>query len=264
MLEVSALYYYPIKSLRGLAVDSAFVERRGLQGDRRMMVVDPDGMFLTQREIPKMALVSPAIKDERLTLSAAPKENLVVPLDERGRRYSVQVWDDVCEAADLGDAAAGWLSEFLGRQVRLVRMTDDFVRKVNPKYAVAPDDRTGFSDGYPILIISEASLADLNSRLETPLPMNRFRPNLVVRGCAPFAEDTWKRIRVGEVEIAVVKPCGRCEITTTDQDTAVRGKEPLKTLATFRRIDGKAMFGQNAIPLNEGRIKVGDEIEILK
>jgi hypothetical protein len=147
--------------------------------------------------------------------------------------------------------------------VRLVHIADGFKRRLNPQYAVSEDDHTGFADGYPILIISEESLAELNARLETPLPMNRFRPNLVVRGCDPFAEDTWKQIRIGKVEMAIVKPCPRCVVTTIDKETLVTSKEPLKTLNTFRKQVGGAMFGQNVIPLNEGRLNVGMTVEVL-
>lgn len=164
---------------------------------------------------------------------------------------------------DQGDEAAAWFSDWLGASVRLVHFADGYMRKLDPRYAVNADDHTGFADGYPILIISAESLRELNSRLERPLPMNRFRPNLVVKGCRPFEEDVWKQIRIGGVELAIVKPCPRCVVTTIDQETLAEGKEPLRTLHKFRQQAGGAMFGQNTIPLNEGRIRAGDEAVIL-
>ena len=145
-----------------------------------------------------------------------------------------------------------------------MHIADGFKRKLNPDYAVNPDDHTGFADGYPILVVSEASLQDLNSKLVSPLPMNRFRPNILVKGCGPYAEDAWKRIKIGEIEMALVKPCARCVVTTIDKETLEKNKEPLKTLSTYRKQKGGAMFGMNVIPLNEGEIKVGMNVEILE
>ena len=167
------------------------------------------------------------------------------------------------QAIDQGDEAAGWFSDWLGTPVRLVHIADGYIRRVNEKYTISPDDHTGFSDGYPILLASEESLQDLNTHLETPVPMNRFRPNLVVKGCEAFAEDTWKRIRIGEVELAVVKPCARCVVTTIDKETLEKSKEPLKTLGKYRRHELGAIFGQNVIPLNEGRLRLGMNVEVL-
>ncbi len=167
------------------------------------------------------------------------------------------------QAIDQGDTAAKWFSDWLGTSVRLVHMAAGYLRKLNEKYAINNDDHTGFADGYPILLTSEESLEDLNMRLDTPVPMNRFRPNIVVKGCEPFAEDTWGRIRIGKIEMAVVKPCARCVVTTIDKDTLQKSKEPLKTLASYRTQEGGAMFGQNVIPLNEGRLRLGMNVEIL-
>lgn len=265
MLSLSSLTYYPIKACRGFQVDSAFVERMGLENDRRMMAVTPEGKFLTQRQLPSLALVTPTLNDgDTVTLSASDKAALSIPIKRTGKRILVDIWKSKgVQAIDQGDDAAAWFSEYLDQPVRLVRIADDYQRRLNPKYAVNPDDHTGFADGYPILIISEASLDDLNARLESPLPMNRFRPNLVIRGCEPYAEDSWKRIRIGEVELAVVKPCARCLVTTIDKETLARSKEPLKTLAAYRRHPSGVIFGQNAIPLNEGRLETGAPVEVL-
>ncbi len=264
MIQLSGLTYFPIKACRGFDVDSTFVERMGLANDRRMMLVTPEGKFLTQREHPRLALVTPTLADGVVTLSAPNFDSMRFPVLSSGPTYPVDIWKSSGVAAvDQGEEAAQWFSDWLGASVRLVHIADGYIRKVSATHAVTPDDRTGFADGYPILIASDESLADLNARLETPVPMNRFRPNVVVRGCEPFAEDTWKRIRIGGVELAIVKPCARCVVTTIDKETLAQSKEPLKTLNTFRKQEAGAMFGQNVIPLGEGRLELGMSVEIL-
>ncbi len=265
MITISNLTYYPIKACRGFDVPASKVERMGLEHDRRMMVVTPDGGFLTQREHPRLALITPTLQNDSLTLSAPNFDSLQIGIQTSGTPTPVDIWASKgVDAIDQGDEAAAWLSDWLGISVRLVHFADGYMRNVNPEYAVNADDHTGFADGYPILIISEESLQDLNSRLDSPVPMNRFRPNLVVKGCEPFAEDTWKRIRIGGVEMALVKPCARCVVTTIDKETLEKNKEPLKTLSRYRRHELGAIFGMNAIPLNEGKIEIGMEVEILE
>jgi uncharacterized protein YcbX len=264
MISLSGLIYYPIKACRGFEVDSANVERMGLQYDRRMMVVTPEGEFLTQREYPKLAWVTPTLKDGALTLCAPDFDSIKVNIQTSGTSQPVDVWHSKgVQAIDQGEEAAGWFSAWLGRAVRLVHIADGYKRKLNPQYAVNADDHTGFADGYPILIISEESLEDLNSRLETPVPMNRFRPNVVVKGSEPFAEDTWNQIRIGDVKLSIVKPCARCVVTTIDTETLEQGKEPLKTLGKYRKHELGAIFGQNVIPLNGGRLQLGMSVEVL-
>lgn len=263
-ITISSLIYYPIKACRGFEVESANVERMGLQHDRRMMVVTPKGGFLTQREFPRLALVTPKFQDGSLELSALDYDSLRLRVQATGIPFLVNVWKSKgVHAIDQGEEAAQWFSEWLGTNVRLVHIADGYIRRVNEQYAVNEDDHTGFADGYPILLASEEGLADLNSRLESPVPMNRFRPNIVVRGCAPFAEDTWNRIKVGDVNLAVVKPCARCVVTTIDKDTLEKSKEPLKTLGKYRKHELGAIFGQNVIPLNEGTLQVGMNVDIL-
>jgi hypothetical protein len=228
-----------------------------------MMLVDPDGRFLTQRELPRLALIEPCLTDGQLTLAAPGVADFALTVSDDGPRGPVAIWRDTVLAVDQGDAVADWFSAFLATPVRLVRLAEDHVRRVDPAYARRPDDQTSLSDGYPFLLISEASLDDLNGRLEWPLEMRRFRPNIVVAGCPPYAEDTWRQISIGSVCFDVVKPCGRCAITTTDQETAVRGKEPLRTLATYRTVDGKVMFGQNLLYDGAGTIRVGDQVTLL-
>jgi uncharacterized protein YcbX len=264
MITISSLIYYPIKACRGFEVDSARVERMGLQHDRRMMVVTPEGGFLTQREFPRLALVTPKLQNGTLELSAPNFDSIQVGIQTTGVHVSVDVWKSKgVQAIDQGEEAAQWLSDWLGREVRLVHFADGYRRKVSPDYAVNADDHTGFADGYPILLTSEEGLQDLNSRLENPVPMNRFRPNLVVKGTQPFAEDGWNRIRAGDVTLAVVKPCARCEVTTIDKITLDTSKEPLKTLGKYRKHKLGAIFGQNVIPLNEGNLRLGMSVEVL-
>lgn len=240
------------------------MERMGLEHDRRMMVVTPEGEFLTQREHPRLALVTPKLENGTLELSAPIYDSLRIRIQSSGTPWLVNVWKSKgVDAIDQGEEAADWFSDWLGVPVRLVHIADGYKRLVNEECAVHDDDHTGFADGYPILLTSEEGLQDLNSRLESPVPMNRFRPNLVVKGCKSFEEDTWNRIRIGDVELAVVKPCARCEVTTIDKDTLERSKEPLKTLGKYRKQKLGAIFGQNVIPLNEGRIQLGMTVEVL-
>jgi uncharacterized protein YcbX len=264
MITLSNIIYYPIKACRGFEVDSACMERMGLEHDRRMMVVTEQGQFLTQREHPRLALVTPKLSDGTLELSAPDYDSIQLGIQTSGTSWPVDIWKSKgVHAIDQGEEAARWFSDWLGTAVRLVHFADGYKRRVNEEYAVNADDHTGFADGYPILLTSEEGLQDLNSRLETPIPMNRFRPNLVVRGCEPFAEDTWNRIRVGDVELAVVKPCARCVVTTIDKETLEQSKEPLKTLGKYRKHKLGAIFGQNVIPLSEGSVRLGTSVEVL-
>ncbi len=265
MITLSNLTYYPIKACRGFDVTELRVERMGLANDRRMMVVTLEGEQVTQREYAKLAWVIPTLSNGSLTLSAPNFDSIQFAIQKMGTTWPVNIWKSKgVSAIDQGDESAQWFSDWLGTSVRLVHIASGIQRKLNLDFAVHADDHTGFADGYPILIISEASLQDLNSRLDSALPMNRFRPNIVVKGCEPFAEDTWKRIRIGDIEMALVKPCARCEVTTIDKETLERNKEPLKTLARFRKHELGAIFGMNTIPLNEGEIKVGMSVEVLE
>jgi len=261
---ISSLIYYPIKACRGFEIESTQVERMGFQDDRRMMVVTPEGDQVTQREHSKLAWVLPKLKDGAITLSAPNFDSIQFNVQTIGITQPVNIWKSLgVQAIDQGDESAQWFSDWLGESVRLVHIADGHKRMVNEIYSVYPDDHTGFADGYPILIISEESLQDLNSRLDEPVLMNRFRPNLVVKGCEPFAEDTWNKIKIGDVELAIVKPCARCVVTTIDKETLVQKKEPLKTLAKYRNHELGAIFGQNVIPLNGGRLQLGMNVEVL-
>ena len=264
-IAVTALYRYPIKSCAGTPLDRAELDPRGIRHDREYLIVAAaTGHFLTQRELPRMALIHPAIDGDALRIAAPGMPTIAVrPLHE-GEARQVTVWRDACPAVDQGPEVAAWLSAFLGTDCRLVRMADDHVRRVDPAYATSERDQVGFADGYPLLLISQESLADLNARLPEPLPMNRFRPNVVVAGGgAPYVEDGWRRLRIGPVDFAVVKACARCTITTTDQQTAERGKEPLRTLAKYRRGRRGVLFGQNLIHAAAGELRIGDGVTVV-
>jgi uncharacterized protein len=264
MIEISSLIYYPIKACRGIEVESAHVERMGLENDRRMMVVTPAGEFLTQREVPRLALVTPALQGDTVVLSAPNYDVIQIGIQKTGTPIPVNIWRSKgVQAIDQGQEAAAWFSDWLGVDVRLVHFAEGYQRRVNERWAVRDDDHTGFADGYPILLTSEEGLQDLNLHLEHPVPMNRFRPNVVVKGCEPFAEDSWNRIRVGDVELAVVKPCARCAVTTIDKETLEQSKEPLKTLGKYRKQALGAIFGQNVIPLKEGCLELGMNVDVL-
>lgn len=264
-MHLSELHVYPVKSCHGIDPARWDLDAFGLRHDRGWMVVDEAGRFLTQRELPRLAVVTTAIDGERVVLRAPGRADLALPLaGTRPADVQIEVWRHEGPATDGGDAAARWMSEHLGRPVRLVATPREHARPVSRDW-FAGDARTGFSDGYPLLLISEGSLEDLNARLAKPLPMERFRPNLVVGGAAPYEEDLWKRVRIGDVELAVVKPCSRCTITTTDQQTGARdGTEPLRTLATYRKTELGVLFGQNVVHLASGTLEVGAPVEVLE
>lgn len=263
-LRVDGLYCYPVKSCGGTSLVTATVGPRGIVGDRQWMVVDETGQFVTQRELHRMALVSPRLDTGRLELTAPGMPLLTVKPAVRADRVDVSIWSDRCAAIDEGPSAAEWLSAFLGVRCRLVRFPEDATRGVDPEYA-GPDDQVGFADGFPFLLASCASLDDLNRRLARALPMNRFRPNIVVSGGDAFQEDRWKRIRIDGITFGVVKPCARCVITTVDQTTGEAAREPLRTLATFRTVAGRGvMFGQNLVHDQSGVLHVGAEVAVLE
>lgn len=256
------LYRYPVKSMRGNAFASLPVGERGFVGDRQWMVVDADGRFLTQRQQARMCLVEVGSSDEGALELVAPGMSPIRPRVLPGERADVVVWSDTIEAECTDPETDRWLSAFLGVACRLVRFADDRTRPVDQAYA-GPADQVGFADGFPFLLISEASLQDLNARLDRPVPMQRFRPNLVVSGCEPFEEDRWRRIRIGPLTFRVVKPCSRCIIPTIDIDSAERSAEPLRTLMSYRRRDNRVYFGQNLIHDGIGMLARGMPVEVI-
>jgi len=268
MPSLSGLYRYPLKSGRGETLQRSAVDGLGLQGDRRWMLVDADsGRFITQRLLPQMSQLS-ALYDARggLTLSAPGRDDLSVALpDPEQNLRGVIVWSDTLQVPDAGDEAAQWLQQVIGQPCRLVQVPEALARQVDQHYA-QPADRVGFADGFPLLLISQASLDDLSARVGRPLEMLRFRPNLVVTGCEPYAEDQWRRIRIGDLEFELVKGCSRCILTTLDPYTGERSadREPLTTLKTYRERDGEVYFGQNVLPRGCGELRLGQAVEILE
>jgi uncharacterized protein YcbX len=268
---ITAIARYPVKSCRGEALAEATVEPWGLAGDRRWMVVDADGTVITAREAHRLLLVRPDIGTEGLRLSAPDLAPLDVAVPTGTDHVVVDVWGDQVPALWAGGEAEAWFSKVIGRAARLVYLDDPTVRATDP-VNTAPTDRVSFADAYPLLLTSEESLAELNRLIaagpradEGPLPMTRFRPNLVVRGIAPWSEDDWRVIRIGDVQFRAVKGCERCVMTTLDPDTAAKGMEPITSLARHRRWDGKTWFGINLVPDTQGgrSLHVGDEIEIV-
>lgn len=259
-IRLSGLHTYPIKSAAGISLKQSAVTMRGLQHDRRWMVCDRSGKFLTQRKFPKMALIQVGVGDTLQLSIRGSSASFSLPAVPDANAVDVDVWGDACVGWSMGDDVAQWLSNFLGLEVQLIYMPDSTHRPTDHGRFETPNS---FADAYPFLLISEASLAELNGRLAKPVPMNRFRPNLVVEGCEPFAEDTWKQIKIGNIVFDVAKSCSRCSIPGVEQSTGEQGKEPLKTLATYRRWDHAIWFGQNLIAHREGTLAVGAGVEVL-
>ena len=261
---VSQLMVYPVKSLAGVSVDSAEITATGFAHDRAWMIVDANGIFLTQRQHPSMARIRPEVLPGMLRLTVPDAPALDVPVLDEGPLARVEVWEYRCNAVDQGESAAKLLSDFLGRSCRLVRMSAGFRRNLNPKYAVSPGVSMGFADSMPFLLTNESSLRDLNSRMADPVGMSRFRPNIVVAGSRAFEEDHWRRVRIGPVAFRVVKSCIRCEITTVDQSSGVKGIEPLETLGTYRTGPKGVLFGRHLAHESRGGVRVGDTVEVLE
>ncbi|MGP4004090.1 MOSC domain-containing protein [Streptomyces sp. 8N706] len=266
-----AVHIYPVKSVAGCAPGEAAVEPWGLAGDRRWLLVDGDDRFITQRTHPRLALAAAQpLPGGGIRVTAPDLDPLTVEVPEPSSTTTVEIWRDKVEAVPGGAAASEWFSSHLGTGVSLVHLDDPAHRRpVNPAYA-RPGETVSFADGYPLLLTTTASLDALNSLIaqgdhadEGPLPMNRFRPNVVVDGFAPWAEDDWSGLVIGEVTFRVAKPSGRCVITTTDQRTAERGKEPLRTLARHRRCGDTLVFGLNLIPEGTGTLRTGDPVEVI-
>ncbi|MEJ5351697.1 MAG: MOSC N-terminal beta barrel domain-containing protein [Melioribacteraceae bacterium] len=271
---LSEIYIYPIKSLGGIKLEKSIVEERGLYLDRRMMLVDNTGKFMTQRTYPKMALLKTNIVDDKLAVhNTNNKSKIFIELEfiknqkliGSFEKINVKIWDDECIAAKVSKEADEFFSDALGIKCSLVIMPPDTKRIVDPdKKYVNEEYLVSFADAYPFLIIGEESLNDLNQRLKENLPMNRFRPNFVFTGGNPYDEDRWKSFKIGEIIFYPVKPCARCVITTINQDTAEKSDEPLKTLATYRTINNKVMFGQNLVHKGTGEIQINSELEIIE
>lgn len=265
MARISGLHIYPVKGCRGIAVEEARLTSTGLAGDRHWMVVHPDGRFVTQRECPTLALVHTTLEADALTVARSGARALTLAPGRDGPRLAVEVWGDRCLGIDEGDDAADWFSRHLDRPVRLVRFDPSRPRPSDPEYAGASPAFSEFADGFALLVVSEASLADLNARLAAPVPMNRFRPNVVIDAVEAFDEDRLLALKDDGVDLRLVKACTRCQVTTTDQDTAQVAAEPLRTLAEYRLHPGLGgvTFGQNAIVASGAgqRLRVGQVLE---
>ena len=269
-MHITALNIYPIKGCRGVPLTSVEVDRLGLVGDRRLMLVDSDNRFISQREIPALATITPVVvpaTPETLSVRApdfAPIQ-LCIDLDAAARKVSV--WGDASiVAADQGNAAAHWFSDAIGAACRLVAFGTRAQNPIDPEYSPRAEAETAFTDGYPIMATLQESLDDLNRRLVEPVPMHRFRPSVVINGAAAWSEDDWMAMQLGDIDCDAVKPCARCVVTTTDQLTGARSvhQEPLRTLATFRTMAGLgAIFGQNIVPRRIGILHVGDTVELM-
>jgi uncharacterized protein YcbX len=263
-LIIQDLYVYPIKSLAGIRLKEATVEERGFELDRRWMLVEESGKFISQRTCPMMAMLQVEITETALLVYhiSSPANFIHVPFEAQGEMVSsVKVWDDEMPAQLVSKEIDEWFSEILKVKIRLVKMPDSTKRKVDPRYAVNKES-VSFADGMPYLLIGQKSLDELNSKLDDAVPMNRFRPNIVFSGGDAFSEDTWGKIQIGEVDFQVVKPCARCVMVTVDQTTGDKAAEPLKTLAEFRKEGNKILFGQNMVALSNGIIKVGDKLKL--
>lgn len=264
VLTLTEIWIYPIKSLGGIRLTKATVLEKGLAYDRRWMLVDEDGKFLTQRVYPEMALFKLTINNEELIITHTQKlSKHSIPLKplKANEFKEVTIWDDTVKAFEVSAESSSWFSEMLSIPCKLVHFPEENVRAVDPRYA-SNDENVSLADGYPFLIIGEASLADLNDKMESPLPMNRFRPNFVFSGGQPFEEDHWKEFTIGSNKFLGVKPCSRCVLTTVDQETAVKGIEPLRTLATYRKWDNKIYFGQNLLAIDHTFVQEGDRITL--
>ncbi|MFI8479284.1 MOSC domain-containing protein [Pseudomonas sp. NPDC078700] len=268
MFRLSGLYRYPLKSGAGELLQNTQLDALGVQGDRRWMVVDTQsGRFITQRLLGQMSQIQAFwLGPDQLQLSAPNMADLTVAVpDTRDNLRGVHIWHDSLRVPDAGDDAAQWLSQFLGRSCRLVHVASERARQIDPVYAEI-GQKVAFPDGFPLLLIGQASLDDLSQRVGRDLEMLRFRPNLVVEGSEAYAEDSWKRIAIGGIEFKVAKGCSRCIMTTLDPATGERSvdREPLTTLKTYRQIEGDVFFGQNLIALSSGALELGMPVEVLE
>ncbi len=267
MLKLSEIYIYPVKSLGGIRLDFANITTRGLENDRRFMLVDENGRFLSQREHPQLAIFQTEIEGKFLKIThKKTKQNLTINLSPPSQPslLSVTIWDDNTTAVESSSEASAWFTKILEIPVRLVYMPEESQRKTDTQYSLTGEEITSFSDGYPILIIGQSSLDDLNDRLENPVNINRFRPNFVFTNGEPFEEDNWHEFTVGNIRFFGVKPCARCIMTTIDQETGEKkDREPLLTLNKYRKAGNKILFGQNVLISQLGTVSVGEDVTVI-
>lgn len=264
-LVLSEIWIYPVKSLGGIAVTTAAVRGKGLQHDRRWMLLDPHGVAMTQRMYPEMALFKSSLSDGNIRIAytrngSAIDSAMLTPDDSpRGTHIKASIWNDTVEVVEVNSRLSQWFSDLLHSPCKFVAFPENNPRKVDPRYSIHAED-VSLADAYPFLVIGQSSLDDLNKRLRQPVPMNRFRPNFVFTGGAPYQEDDWKNLSIGGLRFVAVKKSARCVLTTVDQNTAEKGKEPLHTLSAYRKVGSKVFFGHNLVGLDEGNVSVGDAI----
>ncbi len=256
--QISGIWIYPVKSLGGIRMSSAKVLPKGLEHDRRWMLVDEQLRFMTQREYPAMALFRLEYNDNGFTIQY-DGDSIQLPFEASSQEITATIWNDAVTVQEVSPQHSEWFSKKLGTHCKLVAFPEKNQRNIDIAYA-HNGEQVSLADGYPVLIIGQASLDDLNSRLDKPVPMDRFRPNLVFTGGEPYEEDSWKDFSIGNCRMAGIKPCGRCTIPTVDQQTGQKGTEPLATLSIYRRQNNKVLFGQNLVPLSGGIISEGDII----
>ena len=268
MLQLSEIYIYPVKSLGGIRLDKSEVTDRGLKYDRRWMLIDESNRFISQREYPQLAIFGVAIKEEILEITDTRNGDILVvkssPNHSDTQSLNVTIWDDEVEAWEVSKIANDFFTQALGMPIRLVYMHDESHRKTDAEYSLKGDEITSFSDGYPILIIGQTSLNDLNNKLAESITINRFRPNFVFTDGKAFEEEEWHEFKVGDIRFFGVKPCARCVMTTIDPQTGEKkSKEPLLTLNKYRKAGNKILFGQNVLISQTGSVSVGDVIEVI-
>jgi uncharacterized protein len=266
-LNISQIWIYPIKSLGGIQIQYARVLPKGLEFDRRWMLVDETGRFMTQRVHPKMALFKLSLNGNHITVTFKSQRqepvysSVIIDgyAQALGKVVHATIWDDAVETVEVDNKISQWFSEQLQMNCRLVSFPENNPRAVDPKYSVN-NEHVSLADAYPFLIIGQSSLDDLNKRLDEPVPMNRFRPNFVFTGGEPYEEESWREFKIGQNKFVGVKPCARCVLTTVNQDTAEKGVEPLLTLSGYRKVNNKVLFGQNLVALDHTTVQVGDAI----
>lgn len=265
-LILSEIWIYPIKSLGGIQTTQARVFEKGLEMDRRWMLIDNQGVFLTQRVHSKMALFKVDVADSNLVVTFRGKHSLpsiTIPIgsNEQGLTLSAKIWNDNVDVMEVDPVISQWFSQHMNFDCRLVQFPEGNPRPVDPAYSVDDED-VSLADAYPFLIIGQSSLDDLNRRLRDAVPMNRFRPNFVFTGGQPYEEDEWRDFTMGSNRFRGVKPCSRCVLTTVNQDTGEKGTEPLATLSTYRKKGNKVLFGQNVVGFDKNILRVGDRITV--
>jgi uncharacterized protein YcbX len=257
---VTGIWIYPVKSLGGIRLQHAKVLPKGLEYDRRWMLIDSDNRFMTQRICPKMALMKMSMAEDGFIMRFGDEERLLGLTHSHEPIQSI-VWDDPVIVYEVDSVLSDWISECLNFKCRLVFFPEKEIRNVEPDFATG-GEQVSLADAYPLLVVGETTLEDLNDKLASPVPMDRFRPNITFSGGRPFQEDEWGEFNIGDSSFKGVKPCGRCIMTTINQETADKGREPLHTLATYRTQKGKVRFGQNLLVLKTGEIKIGDHIQL--